>query len=97
MTAERQTFRRNQFLRMKSGAYKGDLAQVLDVFEGGARLLLRLVPRIDLAQLALPKEQRARGFAGGARALPPQRYIDRAEIAEVSAARSRVAIIHAQT
>lgn len=56
------------------------------MYDGGARLIIRAVPRINLQQLALPKEQRARGFAAGrgSGARPPQRYFDRAEILEAS-------------
>lgn len=61
--------------------------QVLRVYPGG-RLLVRMVPRLNLQILSLPKEQRPKGFAaaGGGRggARPPQRFFDKAEILELS-------------
>ena len=84
--SERATYARHQFVRIASGGvYKGDTAQVVDVYEGGARLLIRLVPRINLAALALPTAGRT-PFGRPARGAPrpPQRLFDRAEIAEAS-------------
>ena len=57
----------------------------METFDGGARLLVRLIPRIDLKNLALPPEQRKRGFAigrGGPR--PAQRFFDVATLMEAS-------------
>lgn len=63
------------------------ILQVLRVYPGG-RLLVRMVPRLNLQILSLPKEQRPKGFAaaGGGRggARPPQRFFDKAEILELS-------------
>ena len=43
----RESFRRGAFVRMAGGQYKGDLAHVVDVLDGGARLVVRFVPRDD--------------------------------------------------
>lgn len=54
----------------------------MDVSDGGAKLIIRTIPRINLAALALPKEARARGFRANAGPRPPQRYFDRSEVLE---------------
>ena len=63
VAAKRHVFKKNEYVRMSTGAYKGDLAQVLDVYEGGSRLLIRCIPRINHSLLSLPKDQR-KGFRG---------------------------------
>lgn len=68
---------------MTQGAYKGDLAQVIDVYQGGSRLLIRCIPRINMALLGVAKEHR-KGFRGSRSQKPPQRLFDRDEIIEAS-------------
>jgi hypothetical protein len=57
----------------------------MDVYEGGARLLIRCIPRINLAALALPATER-RGFKASRGPRPPQRYFDRGEVEDAAAA-----------
>ena len=84
MVSSRAHFKRNQLVRMTQGVYKNDLAQILDVYEGGSRLLIRYMPRINMAALMLPKDKR-RGFGGGPRNVrPPPRLFDRDEIIEAT-------------
>ncbi|KQK05519.1 protein RNA-directed DNA methylation 3 isoform X2 [Brachypodium distachyon] len=42
------------WVRMKSGNYKGDLAQVVNAVDGRKRVLVKLIPRVDL--LAISKK-----------------------------------------
>ena len=51
----------------------------MDLYDGGSRLLIRTIPRINLAALALPADQR-RGFKANRGPRPPQRYFDRQEV-----------------
>ena len=83
VTIARNSIVRHQWVRLTRGAYKGDVAQVMETFDGGARLLIRCIPRIDLKVLALPPGQR-RGTLGRGAPRPPQRYFDRAEIMETT-------------
>lgn len=55
----------------------------MDVYEGGARLLIRCIPRINLAALALPASER-RGFKASRGPRPPQRYFDRQEVEDAA-------------
>ncbi|GMI90582.1 global transcription factor group A2 [Hibiscus trionum] len=49
---------RDTWVRMKTGNYKGDLAQVVDVDNVRQRVTVRLIPRIDLQALANKLEGR---------------------------------------
>lgn len=51
----------NDWVRMKTGVYKGDLARVVDVEVTAGRATIRLVPRLDLAELARKDRERAEG------------------------------------
>jgi transcription elongation factor len=91
--SERTIFKRNQFARIKIGAYKGDLCQIMQVLNGGTSLVVTMVPRINFQLLALPKDQRPKGFAagiasggpgGGKGSRAPQRFFDKDEIIEAS-------------
>ncbi|CAE7338094.1 Supt5h, partial [Symbiodinium sp. KB8] len=73
-----QDLTRGAWVRFKRGAYKGDLAQVRDVLDGGARVLLMAVPRLDLSLLATPAHKRA--VTGRARRRPPQRLFSAEEV-----------------
>ncbi|CAM9003787.1 unnamed protein product [Rhodiola kirilowii] len=65
--------------RVKSGTYKGDLAQVVAVNDGRKRATVKLIPRIDLQVLALK-------FGGGGASkkttIPPPRLIGLTELEE---------------
>lgn len=53
------------FVRVKRGAYRGDLARVEALLDGGRALLLRIVPRIDPNALAAGGGGKAGGGGGG--------------------------------
>lgn len=55
------------------------LLQVMETYDGGSRLLIRCIPRINLSALSLPAEQR-KGFRASRGPRPPQRYFDRQEV-----------------
>eukprot|EP01006_Ploeotia_vitrea_P035764 TRINITY_DN65931_c9_g1_i2.p1 TRINITY_DN65931_c9_g1~~TRINITY_DN65931_c9_g1_i2.p1 ORF type:complete len:729 (-),score=425.94 TRINITY_DN65931_c9_g1_i2:1372-3279(-) len=50
-----EEIKRGQWVRVKRGLYKGDLAQVTKVLDQGMRVTIRMVPRLDM------KEARAEG------------------------------------
>ena len=58
VTQQVKHFARNDWVRINRGAYKGDLAQVVDVSESGAQVVLKAIPRLDLVMLAMPEEKR---------------------------------------
>ena len=47
--------KKNEWVRMTRGAYKGDLALVVKVRESGLKCIVQCVPRLDLAGLNLPE------------------------------------------
>ncbi|CAH8379873.1 unnamed protein product [Eruca vesicaria subsp. sativa] len=54
LTVQRKTktFSEGTWARIKSGKYKGDLAQVVAVSDTRGKALIKLIPRIDMAALA---------------------------------------------
>jgi transcription elongation factor SPT5 len=73
------TVKKNEWVRMTRGHYKGDLALVLDVRESGLKCIVQVVPRLDLALLDLPPEQaRIRR-----RVKPPQKFFNQQEVASM--------------
>lgn len=58
VTQQVKHFARNDWVRINRGAYKGDLAQVVDVSESGAQVVLKAIPRLDLAMLSMSEEKR---------------------------------------
>lgn len=80
----RELYQRGMYARFARGQYRNDLVQVVDVMEGGAHVLVRVVPRINLALLAVPKENRTKGrpgFGSGSNGTrPPQRFFDWDEV-----------------
>jgi transcription elongation factor SPT5 len=83
LTASRKssTIKRNGWVRIKRGKYKGDLAQVVDPDESQSRALVRLVPRIDLHAITAKKQgassqlKRKRGIIAA-----PQRLFNADEV-----------------
>merc|ERR1719242_1110460 len=55
------TISRGQWVRMKKGIYKDDLAQVWDVQDQGAKIIVKVVPRIDYVHIANPGSGRPFG------------------------------------
>lgn len=78
VSASRDIYKRGMFVRFNRGVYKGDLAQVVQVIEGGSKVLVKTVPRIDYKAMAAAKDKRrSAGRKAGPR--PAQRLYDRGE------------------
>lgn len=81
---KKQRLKKGVFVRVARGMYKGDLAQVLDLTDGGAQATVRMVPRLDMHALSMTEEQkkmmtkRRRGIRA------PQRFFDLEEIRAAS-------------
>ena len=60
------SIKRNGWVRIKRGKYKGDLAQIVEPDEAQSQAQVRLVPRIDLQA---PSHQRSRSFTSCRRML----------------------------
>lgn len=91
---QKAAVKKKQWVRMKGGVFKGDLAQVVAFEDQGARVTVKLVPRIDYAALqhelktALAKENGEftgkapkRKLSKGVRPLP--RLFDKQQIQEL--------------
>ena len=48
------TVKRGQWVRMKKGGYKNDLAQIWNVRDLGSKIIVKLVPRTDLSSISNP-------------------------------------------
>ena len=91
----RETFKRDAYVRITSGVYKGDLANVVDVLGGGTRLIIRYMPRIDFASLSSTTtsgSSRGRGRKGafGRGPRPAQHHFDWAAVEEAIGASDSV-------
>jgi transcription elongation factor SPT5 len=78
--------KKNEWVRMTRGHYKGDLALVVAVRESGLKCIVQVVPRLDLAALGLPPEE-ARIRRKTVR--PPQKFYNEQEIAALGHAALR--------
>ncbi len=65
-----------QFVRMKRGPNKGDLARVLQVLDGGERVIIEVVPRLEYLDDAAKNDNRALGIRSASKVRPAQRYFD---------------------
>jgi transcription elongation factor SPT5 len=61
------------WVRPKTGVYKGDLAKVTSVDVNGGRATIRLVPRLDFANMAARRAEGRRGFDKAAKVRPAAR------------------------
>ena len=72
------------WVRIKRGAYGGDLGKVVNVYTGpsGRRCVVQVVPRIDLPALSLNKEaqKERRRLARNGTVRPPRRMYSRDEV-----------------
>ncbi|KAH7648577.1 spt5-like transcription initiation [Cryptosporidium bovis] len=77
---EKEQLTRESWVRVKSGLYKGDLAQVYEVDEHESEVIIRLVPRLDI-QLMIRKSQNIRDETFSKSKIRPQaRLFDRDKI-----------------
>eukprot|EP01038_Epipyxis_sp_PR26KG_P011691 gene11691-15654_t len=65
-----------QWVRVRKGGYKGDLARVVNVFDGGEKAMIELVPRVDYNNVT--GEKRGSKIPGIPlnKIRPPQRLFD---------------------
>mmetsp|Transcript_19317 Transcript_19317/g.47763 ORF Transcript_19317/g.47763 Transcript_19317/m.47763 type:complete len:1073 (+) Transcript_19317:90-3308(+) len=76
---KKKPVKKNEWVRMTRGHYKGDLALVLDVRDSGLKCIVQVVPRLDLTLLDLPPEQaRVRR-----KIKPPQKFLNPQEVASM--------------
>jgi transcription elongation factor SPT5 len=83
--------KKGEFVRLKRPvAYKGDLAEVMEIMPGGSRCILRYVPRIDYAALGMSgAEKRARKR----RVRPTQRLFSEEDAMNLSVSKSGADLI----
>jgi len=67
------------WVRMKRGVYKGDLAQATEVLESGTKVIVKVVPRLDLTVLRLPPDE-ARLRRKQQPARPQQKFFNYTEV-----------------
>lgn len=65
----------NGFVRIKKGVYKGDLAQVVRLMEDEQKVVVRLVPRLDLSEYT-------GGSYSASKVRPPQKPFDPSKLPE---------------
>jgi transcription elongation factor SPT5 len=69
-----------QWVRIKRGPLKGDLARVVGLFEGGSKAFVQAVPRPDYtASATAEREGKQKANAGGMKVRPQQRLFDAEE------------------
>lgn len=78
--------KKNEWVRMTRGHYKGDLGLVIAVRESGLKCIVQCVPRLDLAALSLPPQE-ARIRRKTIR--PPQKFFSEQELAALGYADRR--------
>jgi transcription elongation factor SPT5 len=68
---------RLQFVRMRRGVNKGDLARVLEIFDGGEKVMVQIVPRLEYLSEDVRKHhhhQQQQGGGGGQAVLQNQQH-----------------------
>eukprot|EP00494_Astrolonche_serrata_P005533 UN05549 len=76
------TVQRGQWVRMKTGLYKDDLVQVWDVQDQGTKLVVKVIPRIDMASVATGTSANSGRF-GRYIVTPPQKLFSAQEIKQL--------------
>lgn len=72
VTVTKKPLKIGQWVRLKRSVLKGDLARVVDVLEGGAKVLIQAVPRPDFDK----KGEKEKSSSSGSKAKPAQRMFD---------------------
>jgi len=70
------------WVRMRRGYYKGDLAQTIEVLESGTKVLIKAIPRLDLTLLKLPPDEAKERKKQMGQRKPPQKFFNYAEVRE---------------
>lgn len=84
-TVRKKPIKEGQWVRIKRGPLKGDLARVVGLFEGGSKAFIQAVPRPDYAASA-NAEQGKKAAAGSTKVRPQQRLFDAEEARATNAA-----------
>ncbi|KAF7456843.1 Transcription elongation factor SPT5 [Cryptosporidium felis] len=77
---EKEQLLRESWVRVRSGIYAGDLAQVYEVDEHEANVILRLVPRLDVPALIRKLHNSQDEVFSKSRVRPPAKLFDRDKI-----------------
>jgi len=77
VTSKKKPVKKNEWVRMTRGHYKGDLALVKQVKDSGLKCIIQCVPRLDLTLADLPPEE-AKVRRKTVR--PPQKFFNAQEI-----------------
>ena len=77
VTSKKKPVKKNEWVRMTRGHYKGDLALVREVKDSGLRCIIQCVPRLDLVLSDLPPEE-AKVRRNTVR--PPQKFFNSQDI-----------------
>ncbi|XP_024532510.1 putative transcription elongation factor SPT5 homolog 1 isoform X2 [Selaginella moellendorffii] len=77
LTVEKKSFDidKENWVRVKTGLYKGDLARVLDVDHVRQRARIKLVPRVEIQELVAKLEGKEIPKSKGFSVRPPQRFV----------------------
>ena len=73
----------NSFVRVKNGLYKGDLARVVRLYEESQKIVVRMVPRIDMSEVN-------GGSYSAKNVRPPQKLFDPTKFPNVDRKRHQV-------
>ena len=71
-----------QWVRFKRGLYKGDLARVIAILEGGSKVVIEMVPRINYEDMARPNTRAGNIYIVSSAARPSQKFFSGAEARE---------------
>jgi transcription elongation factor SPT5 len=71
-----------QWVRFKRGLYKGDLCRVIAILEGGSKVVIEMVPRINYEDMARPNTRAGNIYIVSSAARPSQKFFSAAEARE---------------
>ncbi|OII73383.1 SPT5-like transcription initiation factor [Cryptosporidium ubiquitum] len=77
---EKEQLMRESWVRVRSGIYGGDLAQIYEVDEHEANVILRLVPRLDIPALIRKSQNSQDVTFSKSRIRPPAKLFDRDKV-----------------
>lgn len=77
---EKEQLMRESWVRVRSGVYGGDLAQIYEVDEHEANVILRLVPRLDIPALVRKSQNSQEVGFSKSRIRPPAKLFDRDKV-----------------
>ena len=78
-TVKKKPIKEGQWVRLKRGPLKGDLARIVTLFEGGSKAFIQAVPRPDYAAAALAEKEGKKAATGPTKVRPQQRLFDAEE------------------